>query len=143
MIDWSIPESRVSKYFTVQECIFLHLWNRLATEDDGLTDAIKVNLIQLCQGLDVIREFLGVPMTVHCMYRSPEYSKLVGGFATDVHTTGQAIDFDCQPDLTCDEVRAKLLPKLLQFDLRMEKNPGKGWIHLDDHPVIHQRYFNP
>ncbi len=142
ILDWSNPASKVSEYFTVRECLWLPTWKRMANEEDGLNDSVKSNLITLCKTMDKIRDVLGQPIAVHCMYRPGPYSKLVGGSETDVHTLGQAIDFDCNPHMTCDEVKTKLLPLLEQYGLRMEDNGvGSGWVHLDTHPVGHARFF--
>ena len=143
-LDWNDPNCKVSKYFTVKECLWLPSWNRMANDSDGLTPQIKANLIALCGKLDIVRDYLNCPINVHCMYRSPKYSELVGGFSTDVHTGngGVAVDFDCNPNLSCDEIKNLLLPCIENWSLRMEDNgAGASWIHLDNHAVIHNRFF--
>jgi uncharacterized protein YcbK (DUF882 family) len=141
-LDWNDPNSLLSQYFRVHEALYLPTWGRLATEDDGLTDEIKENLLDLCSKMDQIREFLGFPMNVHCMYRPPSYNLVIGAPENDVHSLGQAVDFDCNPDLTIDEIRDKVLPVLDKYNIRMERNTST-WIHLDTHPVGNARYFYP
>lgn len=143
-LDWSNPLARVSTHFSVQDCLFLHKWNRMATIEDGLDYFIKNNLLLLCNTLDKIINDLGIPFNVHSMYRPPEYSLLVGGTKTDVHTLGVAIDFDSHPIYTTDEVKSMLISVLPNYGIRMENN-GKGasWIHIDNHPVGHNRFFIP
>lgn len=142
MADWSDPSNQVSTYFKVKEALFLPSWGRMAQDSDGLNDDIRANLEALCAKLDVIRAFLACPMNVHCMYRPPSYSAQVGGSSTDVHTKGMAIDFDCNADMTCDQVKEHLLPMLEQWGVRMENNgAGAGWVHIDIHPVGNARYF--
>jgi hypothetical protein len=119
----------------------LHQWNRLATPVDGM-DIIK--LTALCEKMENIRILLDIPINVHCMFRSHDYNKQIGAPPNDVHSMNLACDFDCLPKMTCDEVKAKLLPQLEQLGIRMENNGvGASWVHIDTHPVIHQRYFNP
>jgi len=136
MIDWSDPNSMVSKYFSVREMLWLPKWNRLASEqnpDDHLTDSVKSNLVALCEIMDEVREYLGTPLSVHSGFRPPAYSVLVGGFATDVHTRGLAIDFDPNPELTIQDAKDLLEPCLEHLGIRMERGT-KTWIHLDTHP---------
>lgn len=141
-INWSDPESQISEHFTVHEALFLPTWGRLATEADGLTDEIKNNLVNLCFIMEKVRILIGFPINVHCMYRPSTYSKLVGGSLTDVHTQGMAIDYDCNPNLSCDQVKAILIPQLKALNIRMENNgSGALWIHNDIHSVGNARYF--
>lgn len=61
------------------------------------------------------------------------------------HKTGHAIDFHIvgyEGKAKCSEMRALMLPLLQEFGLRMENMEG-GWIHLDDLPVVTNRFFKP
>lgn len=144
---FTVPNSDVksSNFFRWGELLNLPQWKRFATAEDGLTEEILDNLNKLSLKMDDIRRFLNCPVNVHSAYRSPEYSKLVGGSETDVHTQGLAMDFDVLPIFTCDQVKEKLLPKLDELNIRMENNGlGSGWIHIDikDLQPGHKRYFN-
>lgn len=141
MIDWKDPKSKVSKYFTVKECLWLPQWNRMANEEDGLTDEIKQNIIQLCYQMDVVREYLNSPINVHCFYRPDAYNKLVGGAANSAHKDGMAIDWDT-PGINCNELRPKLVDKLEEWCLRCEDHQG-NWIHLDSRSVGPSGRFFP
>jgi hypothetical protein len=144
MVDWTDPKSMVSKYFSVHEALYLPTWARLATEDDGLTDEIKANLIILCQKMDIARDYFGRSINVHVTFRPLRYNKLIGGAPNSAHAVGKACDFDIS-GLTCDEARAKIMAddKLDEWNMRMEKRDGSDWIHLDCYPVLHSRYFLP
>ena len=141
MIDWSDPSEHVTDHFTVKDCLFLHHWNRLATIGDGANlDA----LVRLCEKLEDIRGILACPMNVHCMFRSPEYNRMIGAPTTDVHSMSQACDFDCLPDLSSDAVKLALRPHLEILGIRMEDNgPNSSWVHIDIHPVGRARFFLP
>lgn len=141
-IDWSNKDMQVTDHFTVGDCLTLHSWNRLATDSDGLTDETKSNMIFLCQKMEQVRNALGCPINVHCIYRSPDYNtQVVKAIAHDVHSLGEAIDFDCNGHFTINELHQKLEPMLEGLNLRMERNT-LTWIHLDTHPVKNARYFN-
>lgn len=145
MIDWSNPNTRVSEYFTVRECLWLPSWHRLANEFE-LIDEMKLNLIELCKGLDKVRDFFKAPIITHCMLRPFPYNILVGGAPNSAHLMGQACDFHIQGlegPVHCDNVRSVLVPSLESLHMRMEDRPGSDWIHVDIAPVTHSRYFKP
>lgn len=142
--DWNKPSYKISRFFTVKESLWLPQWNRMATEADGLDTQIKLNIIELANRMDVVRELLNASINVHCWFRPEAYNKLVKGAANSAHKYGQAVDFDAK-GLTCDAVRAKLEPLLEQYKLRMEQMPGGTWVHLDTRepaPGGH-RFFKP
>jgi Peptidase M15 len=140
-MDWTDGNSSVSDHFSVSDCLTLHSWNRLATEEDG-ADFDK--LTTLCQVLEQVRAILGAPMSVHCMFRSADYNIQIGANPTDPHNRSMACDFDCNPKLTCDEVKNILMPHLESLNMRMEDNGnGASWVHLDLCPVLHNRFFKP
>lgn len=144
-VDWDDPTSQVSKYFTVHDCLYLPTWKRMATEDDGATQAVKDNLIQLCMKMDILRDLFGCAINVHCTYRPPEYSVAVGGSEHDVHTVGEAMDFDCNPNMDIETIRDKILNenKLEELNIRMEKGTT-SWIHIDTRkPGPSGRHFTP
>ncbi len=141
-MDWLDPSAKVSKFFTVKECLWLPTWKRCADASDGLDDTVKANLKDLCGKLDKVREFLGKPIMVHVTYRPEKYNALIGGAKNSTHKFGKAMDFHVT-GLPCDEVRKLLLPKLADFGLRMEDLPGSGWIHLDTSEPKPNRFFKP
>lgn len=140
-INWESATCNITQHFLVGDAIALHSWNRLANEEDGLTDDGKAKLVVLCNKMEEIRKILGCPITIHCMYRSQKYNKeIVKAIPNDVHAQFLAADWDCNGHHTIDEVHAILEPLLEQLGIRMERNTPK-WIHIDLHPVVHQRYF--
>jgi len=143
-INWSDPNQRLSKYFTVKEAIWLPQWNRMATEKDGLGPVQKDNLIKLLRIMDDVRAACNRPVIVHVAFRSYSYNKLIGGAPLSSHVQGMAIDFHVK-DMPCDDVRAFLLPKLESMGLRMEDLVGSSWVHLDIRPVTKGgvRFFKP
>ena len=134
-IDWTNPSSKVSKYFTVKEALYLPTWNRMANDKDGLNDEIKTNLVALFAKMDLIRDFFGVAVLVHCAYRPEEYNKLIGGAPKSAHKIGKGCDFHVE-SLNCDFARDKIiLAGLLdRLELRMESKPKSNWVHVDMYP---------
>lgn len=138
-IDWSNTTDHVTEHFTVGDALTLHGWNRLATEVDG---AYFEKLMVLCKKMEEIRTILGCPVKIHCMYRSSAYNQSQNIKPNaDVHSMNLACDFDCNPNMTIDEVKNKLEPLLEQLGIRMEKGTS-SWIHIDlRQPGPSGRYF--
>jgi uncharacterized protein YcbK (DUF882 family) len=145
-VDWTNPDCKVSKYFTVKEMIYLPTWKRMANETDGLNDQIKENLINLAMDMDIVRDYFDKPINVHVTYRPLEYNKAIGGALHSAHSEGEAMDFDIV-GMTCDEVREELVSKNLldKWGMRCEKAPGSNCVHLDYRQLAAggNRYFIP
>lgn len=143
-IDWTNPECKVSKSFTVKDCIYLPQWKRLANEQDGLTDEIKTNLKELCLKMDQVEDFLSSVIRVHVTFRPEEYNKLVKGAKSSPHLLGKAMDWSVA-NMTCDEVRKNLVVggMLEKLEMRCEDLPGSNWVHLDTNEVKSKRFFKP
>lgn len=61
------------------------------------------------------------------------------------HRTGHAVDFHIvgfEGAEGCAKIRQLVLPHLEEIGLRMEDITG-GWVHLDNLPAVHQRFFKP
>lgn len=153
-IDWSNPDAKISRHFTVKEALWLHHWNRLANEADGLNDHVKAQILRMAEKMDVIRDFIGLPINVHDWYRPEKYNAdpRVKGAKRSKHMClgdHSAVDWDAPVDgaaseeEACDILRASLEPKLEPWEIRMEKNPGAPWVHTDNAEVVLLRYFRP
>jgi hypothetical protein len=134
MINWTDPDCQVSEHFTVKDCLWLATWGRLATEDDGFDLSMQNTILKTVQMAEDIRAILGVPMSVTSMFRPSGYSPIVGGTAHDVHTRGEAIDFTTEPNLSIEDAKSLLRPKLEELGIRLEKGTTT-WCHCDSHAV--------
>ena len=107
----------MAKYFSAEE---------MACRCCGsLGDGIDVRLQNL---LDAIRERVGAPVNVSCVYRCPEHNAEVGGVPGSQHTLGTAADI-ARPDyLTMGEFEWYV--RQLPFD-------GVGVYHADAGDFIH------
>lgn len=141
-IDWTNPECLVTPHFKVKDAIMLHAWNRLANDQDGLTDDGRDKLVALCNVMEQVRVYLGCPINVHCIFRSEKYNQeVVKAIPNDVHAQFLAIDFDCSPTMTIEETKEKMEQVLERFGMRMEKGTTT-WVHLDLRaPGPSGRYF--
>ena len=118
---------------------------------DGLTEEVLNRLKSMAQKMDLVREFLGVPVKMHVAWRPDAYNKLIGGATNSTHRAAAGVDAACDfsaKGLTCDEVKKRILDakKLEEWDLRMEDNgAGASWVHLDTRKPAQgrPRFFKP
>lgn len=143
------PEAFVSTHFRWREVLWLPGYQRLATEEDGLTQAILDGATAHAKLMDKIRDFFSLPVNTHCWFRSVAYNEKVGGAIHSAHLEGIATDFDID-GLTCQTVINAILKNdlLNQYGLRMENNGFPGglaptWVHLDSRAPTNSRYFLP
>lgn len=149
-IDWTNINSQVTEHFTVHELTYLPSWliHHIPSDEE------KLNLIALATKMELVRAFIEKPINVHVTirptsvncpgpYNGRNYNSLVGGAPKSGHVLGKSMDFNFY-EMQCDEGRMLLLPKLEEFDLRMEKRDGSNWIHLgNDWQFGMNRYFIP
>lgn len=137
----AISKDNITVNFSWKEALFLPSWNRIANPSDGLTEEIKGNLIKVFLVLEDIRLLYNKPITIHCAYRPLAYNIQIGGATHSAHIEGKAIDFSIS-NVTCNNVRTKLMPMLDKLNIRMENLPNSNWVHIDIRNTS-PRYFKP
>lgn len=151
-IDWNNPKSMLSTHFNVHETTYLPSWDifHLPSEKE------KDNILKMVEKMELVREYLGNPIHVHCWIRpkivnnpkshfnGKNYNQAVRGAPGSAHCEGLATDFHVSR-MTCSEVRTVLLPKLEEFGIRMENINSEGWVHLDCRNPLpgKSRFFRP
>lgn len=140
----------ISKYFAWHEALLLPSWQAMHIPTQQEID----NITKSAQMMDIVREYLNTPLIVHVWLRpilnnpssshnGQDYNAFIGGAPNSAHKIGLAVDFNPK-DMTCEQGRQLLLPKLEEFNIRMENNGvDANWIHLDLAPVVHSRFFIP
>ena len=91
--------------------------------DDPKMVGININLMFM---LDSARQFSGIPFIITSGLRTPEESIEAGGYATDAHTLGLAVDIECLNDEQAYCITAGALAAGFKRIGR-----GVGHIHLD------------
>jgi len=124
--------------FSWKEVLYLPRWNMYAYPNGPIAE----NLVRITNKLQWIRDELKSPIFIVSGFRPIHYNILIRGALASGHITGEALDFTVK-NMTADEVRFILLSKLTELDIRMEKMPGAGWVHIDSKPVKRKRYFRP
>lgn len=57
-----------------------------------MPDEVLENIKELARNLQIIRDSIGIPISINSGYRSPEHNKAVGGASKSQHLTGKAAD---------------------------------------------------
>lgn len=138
-----------NSHFRWSEALYLPQWQVYHNP----SNLEKDNIIKSCQKLELVRDMFNKPLLIHVWIRpilnSPgnpmhgqDYNAFIGGAPNSEHKAGCAIDFHIG-ELSCDDVRAKLLPKLDEFDIRVEDKPSAAWVHIDIAKPRPNRYFKP
>jgi len=101
------------------------------------------NLIKMFKKLQLIRDYLGRPITVTSGLRPVVYNKLIGGARFSAHKLGLAVDFVVK-GMKPDRVRREIKKLMNEYQFRIEDLRGSSWIHIDDRWVFEGRnYFKP
>jgi uncharacterized protein YcbK (DUF882 family) len=61
-------------------------------DGSAMPKEVLLNIQKLANQLQVLRDCLGVPITVNSAYRSPSYNKKIGGVSNSQHVLGKAAD---------------------------------------------------
>lgn len=133
-------------HFTWKDALWLPKYNCLHIP----SEIEKQNIIKTALLMEKIREYLNSPIIIHIWIRpilnNPEspfhgqdYNILVGGAEHSAHKIGLAVDYHATL-LNCSEAKAKLVSKLAEFNMRLEKDTT-NWIHSDLYPPNPNRYF--
>ncbi len=89
------------------------------------------NIQELAENLQVLRDYLGVPLTINSAYRSPAYNKKIGGAKFSQHIEGKAADISCAK-YTPEQVHAAILKLISEGKMH---NGGLGiynsFVHYD------------
>lgn len=150
-IDWSDPNAKISKYFTVNESLYLPSWgiSHIPSAEE------KIEILKLAKIMDIIRERIGKAIVVHVWMRpisvncpgherhGENYNLFIGSKSLrSGHIFGKAVDFHVSGEEDFPKVRKQIEPWLESLEIRMEDNAGK-WVHLDTLPVGNKRFFKP
>lgn len=169
-VDWTNMSAKISKYFTVKDALWLPSWGVAHTPSEQekaniLRIAKKLDIVRefLNEPLIVhvwIRP--GVVSAPGTQWDGKDYNRYVyetfvwKGLTAEEkakkvapnspHKDGDAVDFSVQNKRTpqyCNEYRSKLVPKLEEWQIRLENNKDGNWLHIDNRPVKISRFFNP
>ena len=119
--------------FTLAELIYSDTANERGI-DNSLPPYLIGNIKALAERLQMIRDALGVPITISSGYRCPELNKAVGGSKNSQHQLGLAADIHAK-GYTAQELFKFIQKSGISYDqLILEKVGGKEWVHISVQP---------
>lgn len=102
--------------------------------DNSLPPYLMRNAQALAERLQLIRDTLGVSITISSGYRCPELNKAVGGTKSSQHQLCLAADIHAK-GYTAQELFKAISNGDFGFDqLILEKLGGKEWVHISVQP---------
>lgn len=102
--------------------------------DNSLPSYLMRNAQALAERLQLIRDTLGVSVTISSGYRCPELNKAVGGTKSSQHQLCLAADIHAK-GYTAQELFKAISDGNFGFDqLILEKIRGKEWVHISVQP---------
>ena len=83
----------------------------------SVPDDLLENVQELAENLQVLRDYLGVPVRVISGYRSPKYNRRIGGAKRSQHMTARAADLKVT-GVSPDQVREAILLLIKQGKMK-------------------------
>lgn len=80
------------------------LWEFRCRDGTDVPEEYMGNVQELAENLQVLRDYIGKPITVISGYRSPKYNRKIGGARRSQHMTAKAGDLIVK-GMTPDEVK--------------------------------------
>ncbi len=101
--------------------------------NDGspMPDDVLQNIVELANNLQILRDYIGKPLTVTSGYRSPEHNTRIGGVPNSQHLLGKAADLVAK-NLTAKQL-SLIVEKLTEKGEIAEGGIGlyNGFVHYD------------
>lgn len=122
---------KVSKYFDEKETTVSATGKRLKIKNIPTQDE-KDNILYTASRMDIIREYLGVPLIVLSWFRCEELNTAVKGSKTSAHRFGMAVDI-YSTKISSKAIYNKLIEaqtkEIIQFD-QLIYYPKQNFVHI-------------
>ena len=122
---------KISKYFTERETTVSEMGERLKIKNIPSRDE-KDNILYTASRMDIIREYLGIPLIVLSWFRSEELNTAVKGSKTSAHRFGMAVDV-YSTKMNSKDIYNKLIEAQtkgrIQFD-QLIYYPKQNFVHI-------------
>ena len=102
------------------------LWEFRCRDGTDVPEEYMGNVQELAENLQVLRDYIGKPITVISGYRSPKYNRKIGGARRSQHMTAKAGDLIVK-GMTPDEVKDAIVHLIKEGKMK------KGGIGLYTH----------
>lgn len=122
---------KISKYFDEKETTVSATGEKLKIKNIPNQDE-KDNILYTASRMDVVREYLGIPLIVLSWFRSEELNTTVKGSKTSAHRFGLAVDV-YSTKISSKDIYDKLIEAqtkgIIQFD-QLIYYPRQNFVHI-------------
>ena len=123
----------ISKHITYAEAIHSNTAKRRGIDNTPSPVHVETMKVTAAKIFEPLREFVGGPIKVTSMYRSPALNEAIGGSKTSQHMKGQAMDLDDVYGFKTNAEMYHWIKENLNFDQMIwefgtDTNPN--WIHV-------------
>ena len=122
---------KISKYFDEKETTVSAMGERLKIKNIPSRDE-KDNILYTASRMDLIREYLGIPLIVLSWFRCEELNTAVKGSKTSAHRFGLAVDvYSTRTTSMCiyDKLIEAQAKGIIQFD-QLIYYPKQNFVHI-------------
>ena len=123
----------ISKHISNKEGVYSRTALRLNIDNTPTQDH-KQNMRLLAENIfEPLRKYVGKPICINSMFRSPELNKAVGGSMTSQHCKGQAMDIDDKYGHATNAEMFEFIKNNLDFDQMIWEfgdNNNPDWVHV-------------
>lgn len=117
----------LSDHFTLDEFAHSQTAARLGINNDPPIEALPA-LKRTAAGLELVRDLLGMPITVSSGWRGVALNAAVHGSKSSQHMVGEAVDFICPAFGSPKQIVDAILASSIRFDQLIEEY-GE-WVHI-------------
>ena len=122
---------KISKYFDEKETTVSAMGERLKIKNIPNRDE-KDNILYTASRMDLIREYLGIPLIVLSWFRSEELNTAVKGSKTSAHRFGLAVDV-YSTRMSSKDIYNKLIEAQAKGIIRFDQliyYPKQNFVHI-------------
>lgn len=127
--------------FTWGRALYLQRWNIHVFPPSS----VRKNIELVALKLERICQDFNKNAFITSWYRPESYNTIIGGSQQSMHMHGGAIDFYLEGE-SPNRTRELLVPKLEEYQIRLENRPNSSWCHIDIKNISEtfgSRYFLP
>lgn len=119
--------TQLTEHFSLEELTFSQAAARRGLSNQPGPDELG-RLKRTAEGMEQVRDLLGVPINVSSGYRSKAVNAIIGGVETSQHVRGEAVDFTARRFGSVAETVAKIAASDIAFDQLI--NEYGQWVHI-------------
>ena len=125
--------NNISNHISYKEATRSITAKRLGIDNSPTIEHIYNMQVLAEKVFEPLRKYIGKPICINSMYRSPELNKAIGGSMTSQHCKGQAMDIDDKYGHATNATMFNFIKDNLDFDQMIWEfgdNNNPDWVHV-------------